>query len=139
MDHVVESVASRHTASVAPDTASASTAPSGPEARTEVCAGTRGSTCHRGTALILADGPPIVAARPSERSTHDPAAVSAAAAASDPDAAMAPVTGRGAEADQVRAAVAAVSGASAGHSAVRPDLPSTSTDASVSCTIWLDA
>src|SRR5450756_919581 len=118
--HTVAPWASRQTVSVAPETASASTAPFGPAASTEVLAGTGGSSSH------CCPGPPMVAARPPGSSSHAPPP------ASVPDAVIVPVTGSGADAVQRGAGSVAVdaSGAYAYqppfHSAVSPAVARTS-------------
>src|ERR1700743_2425385 len=93
-DHAVALGFSRHTVSASPDTASASTLPAGPDASTEVCAGSVGSGTPRGATPGTAPpwGPPpavpgrvTAPARPPASSTHAPAPRSVPAAVIEPE------------------------------------------------------
>src|SRR5215472_15525157 len=66
LDHPAAAAASRHTVSLPPETASASTAPPGPAASTAVPAGIAGSERHG------CPGPLMIAARRPGSSTHAP-------------------------------------------------------------------
>ena len=97
-DHAVALGASRHTVSASPDTASASTLPAGPDASTEVCAGTVGSGTHCG-ATPAVPGRVTVAARPPASSTHAPAPESVPAAVIEPETGNGPDVRRTREVD----------------------------------------
>src|ERR1700733_4468377 len=96
-DPAVALGASRHTVSASPDTASASTLPAGPDASTEVCAGTVGSGTHCGTPPAV-PGRVTVAARPPA-STHAPAPRSVPAAVIEPETGSGPDARRTREVD----------------------------------------